>query len=134
MGHVKQWLNTGQEMESLRGGCVVGWLERWGERFLKRPQPDIYQMLLLHVGGTDTLRWYSGTNTYWQNVQTVLDCFFNSTERAEMCEELIREPLFHDDPGFEPFLNQARAEIRCRDLVMMVKATASIRASMRSVG
>lgn len=121
-------------MSSLQGGCVVAWLERWGERFLKRPQPDIYQMLLLHVGGTDILRRYHGTDAYWHNVQTVLDCFFTAAERAEMCAELIDEPLFLDDLGFQPFLHQAKAEIRCRALVQMVEATASIRASMRSVG
>lgn len=121
-------------MSSLQGGCVVGWLERWGERFLKRPQPDIYQMLLLHVGGTDILRHYHGTDAYWQNVQTVLDCFFTAAERAEMCAELIDEPLFLDDPGFEPFRHRARAEIGCRKLVQVVDATASIRPSMGSVG
>lgn len=125
---------AGRKMSSTRGGCVVGWFERWGGRFLRRSQPDIYQMLLLHVGGTDILRHYHGTDVYWQNVQTVLDCFFTAAERAEMCAELIDEPLFQGDPGFAPFLHQARAEMRCRHLVQLVEATASIRASMRSVG
>lgn len=121
-------------MSSLRGGYVVAWLERWGARFLKGPQPGIYHALLLQVGGTDRLRWYSGTEAYWQSVQAVLDCFFSAAERAEMCRELIDQPLFMDDSGFASFLHQARAEIRCRELVATIEATAGIRASLRSVG
>lgn len=120
-------------MSSLQGSCVVDWIERWGERFLKGPQPDIYQMLLLHVGGTDMLRQYSGDHTYWQHVQTILDCFFSAAERAEMCFELINEPLFQDDPGFVPFLHRARAELRCYELVSLIEQTGAVRTTLRSV-
>jgi hypothetical protein len=123
----------GGGMSHHRGTCVVSWIERWGERFLKRAQSDIYDMLMLHVGGTDMLKRYAGTAVYWQNVQTVLDCFFTAVERAEMCAELIDEPLFADDPGFAHFLQQARAEMRCRELILMIETTAGIRASLRSV-
>lgn len=121
-------------MSSLRGGCVVAWLERWGERFLRVPQPGMYQQLLLHVGGTDVLRRYSGSTAYWQYVQVILDCFFSAAERAEMCSELIREPLFLDDEGFASFLIVARAEIRCDELISMIEGTADVRTFLRSVG
>ncbi|MEZ5930915.1 MAG: hypothetical protein R3F54_03015 [Alphaproteobacteria bacterium] len=120
-------------MSQNRGTCVVSWIERWGERFLKRAQSDIYDMLMLHVGGTDMLKRYSGTAVYWQHVQTVLDHFFTAAERAEMCAELIDAPEFQGDPGFVHFVHQARAEIRCRELMAMIEATAGIRASLRSV-
>ena len=120
-------------MSSLRGDFIVAWIERWGERFIKGTQPEIYQMLQLHVGGTDMLRRYSGTDTYWQNVQTVLDCFFSSAQRAEMCTELINEALFIEDPGFRPFLHQARAELRCRELFSMIEESARLRNPLRSV-
>ena len=120
-------------MSSLRGAYVVMWIERWGARFLKGPQPEIYQMLQLHVGGTDVLKWYSGSETYWQSVQAVLDCFFSGAERAQMCSELIEQALFLEDPGFTPFLHQARAEIRCRELVAVIENAVGIRTSLRSV-
>ena len=89
---------------------------------------------MLHVGGTDVLKWYTGTEDYWQKVQLVLDSFFSATERAELCSQLIEQPLFLEDPGFEPFLHQARAEIRCREIVAMIEATVGIRAYHRSAG
>jgi len=112
---------------------VIDWIERWGQRFLTSSQHDIYQMLLLHVGATDMLRQYKGTEAYWQYVQTILDCFFSAAERAEMCAELMNEPLFLGDPGFESFLQQARAELQCRELIVMIAQTGGIRRSMRSV-
>ena len=91
-------------------------------------------MLLLHVGATDVLRGYSGATDYWQYVQVVLDCFFTAAERAEMCTELVSDPLFLGDPGFAEFVHEARAEIRCRELVLKIEATAGVRAFLRSVG
>lgn len=120
---------------SSKNGCrVIEWIERGGQRFLKASQQDIYQILLLHVGATDRLRQYSGTEAYWQNVQTILDCFFSATERAEMCAELIDDPLFLGDPAFRYFLHQARAELRCRELIAMVNEAGDIRAAIRSIG
>ncbi|MDH3659273.1 MAG: hypothetical protein OEU92_04450 [Alphaproteobacteria bacterium] len=120
-------------MSSVRGDCVVAWLERSGGRFLKAQQPDIYDMLMLHVGGTDTLKTYSDPEAYWQSVQVILDCFFSAAERAEMCTELIEEPAFLDDPGFLSFRHRARAEIRCRELILMIEETVGLRAFQRSV-
>lgn len=113
---------------------MVAWLEIGGERFLRGSQPELYQTLMLHVGGTDVLKWYTGTEHYWQRVQLVLDSFFSSVERAEMCAELIEQPLFLEDPGFGPFLQHARAEIRCREVISMIEATTGTRAYLRSVG
>ncbi len=88
-------------------------------------------MLMLHVGATDKLRQYSGAHAYWQYVQAILDCFFSAAERAEMCAELIEERHFIDDPGCVSFLHNAKAEIRCREVVQLIEATASVRASLR---
>ena len=119
-------------MSSDRGAFVVAWLERWGERFLKVQQPDIYKMLLLHVGGTDKLKRYMNPERYWQSVQVILDGLFTSAERAEMCAELIDQSMFLDDPAFTPFLHRAKAEIRCRELVVSMEKTVGIRAFQRS--
>ncbi len=119
-------------MPTLRGEDIVTWLERWGERFLRGSQPELHQMLMLHIGATDTLRRYSGAKAYWKYIQTILDCFFSAAERAEMCAELIEKQPVIDDPGYATFLQQAQAEIRCRELIQVIEATASIRASLRS--
>ena len=113
-------------MSSRQGALVVAWLERWGERFLKAQQPDMYQMLLLHVGGTDKLKHYPEKAAYWQSVQVVLDCFFSAAERAEMCAELIDQPLFEGDHSFAAFRDRARAEMGCRDLILMVEETVGV--------
>ena len=124
-------MKTGRGMSTLRGEDIVAWLERWGERFLRGSQPELHQMLMLHVGATDTLRLYSGAGAYWQYVQAILDCFFSAAERAEMCAELIEEKQFIDDPSCVSFLHQAKAEIRCRELVELIEAVTSIRTSFR---
>lgn len=119
-------------MSSLQGDRVVAWLERAGERYLMGRQPEIHLQLLLHVGGTDILRRYSGAAAYWYYVQAILDCFFSAAERAEMCARLIDDPAFADDPSFMPFLIQAKAEIRCHELISMIEGTADVRVKLRS--
>ena len=116
------------------GQCVVTWLERGGERFLRTAQPYVYQQLLLHVGATDVLRRYDCPEAYWQYVQAILDCFFTSAQRAEMCSELIADPLFASRDDFRPFLMEAQAELRLQDILAGVDAVAGIRAPLRSVG
>ena len=128
---VKLKVENGAEMSTLRGDDVIAWLERWGERFLGGSQPELYQMLLLHVGATDKLRKYSGADAYWQYVQAILDCFFSAAERTEMCADLMKAKHVVDDPGCASFLHQAKAEIRCRELIEMIEAVASIRTSLR---
>ena len=72
------------------GHLIVAWLEDGGERFLKGSQPDAYQALMLHVGGTDVLKRYSRTEDYWQPVQLILDALFAADERADMCKKLLK--------------------------------------------
>jgi hypothetical protein len=121
-------------MSRRRGLCVVDWLERWGACFLRSPQPHVYQQFLLHVGGTDVLRRYVGQPDYWRHVQSILDGFFTMAERAQMCAELISQPLFDGEPGFQPFLAQAKAEIRCAELIEKIEAELPMREGLRSVG
>ena len=111
-----------------RGRCVVAWLERWGEGCLRQTQPYVYQQFLLHIGATDTLCRYDGTRAYWHSVQVILDSFFTSAERAAMCGELIREPLFADRDDFRPFLLQARSELAVHDLIASVEARIKVEA------
>ena len=87
---------------------------------------------MLHVGATDKLRQYSGSVTYWEYIQAILDCFFSAAERADMCADLIKEKQFTDDPGCVTFLHHAKAEIRCHELVGMIEASSGVRASLRS--
>lgn len=121
-------------MSSLQGDRVVAWLERAGERYLMGRQPEIYLQLLLHVGGTDTLRRYSGAAAYWFYVQAILDCFFSLAERAEICARLVDDPAFADDPSFRPFVIQAKAEIRCQELVSKIEKMADVPVTLRSTG
>jgi hypothetical protein len=109
-------------------------LERGGDRFLRSSQPYVYQQFLLHVGATDILRHYDVATAYWSYVQTVLDCFFTSAERAEMCAELIGEPMFRGREDFRPFLIEARSEIRAQEVMIAIDAVAGIKALLRSVG
>lgn len=115
-------------MTRRRGLCVIAWLECWGERCLQQTQPYVYQQFLLHVGATDTLCRYDGTPAYWHCVQAILDSFFTSAERAAMCRELIREPLFVGRDDFQPFLMQARSELRVHDLIASVEAGVKVEA------
>lgn len=116
-----------------RGDFVVGWLERGGRRFLKESQPDKYEALLLHVGATDRLKQYTNSHRYWQYVQAMLDFFFSSAERAELCAELLKKPMFREETGIAPFLQEARAEVSCSALIAMIEGTSGIPASLRSV-
>ena len=120
-------------MPICRGCYVVAWLEHGGDRFLRDSPPEIYAQLLLHIGGTDALRRYCGTPHYWQQVQTILDGFFTSAERAVMCRELMEAPLFANDPGFQSFLIHARAELRAYELISVTEGMMKKRVSLRSI-
>jgi hypothetical protein len=115
-------------MSSIQGALVVSWLERGGWRFLKDSQPYAYQVLLFHIGATDILSYYRGTEVYWIFVQSILDFFFSAAERAEMCEELLHAPEFQGDPAFRVFLDAAKAEIRCQELAVIVDQKTGISA------
>ncbi len=121
-------------MSRRHGQYVVAWLERGGERFLREAQPYVYQQFLLHTGATDILRHYDGASDYWQYVQAILDSFFTSAERADMCQQLVEAPFFQGREDFRPFLIQARAEMRAQEVIALVDAVEDIKASLRSVG
>lgn len=117
-----------------RGDFIVAWLERGGRQFLMESQPEMFQVLMLHVGATDKLKQYTNSKAYWQYVQAMLDFFFSAGERAELCAELLKEPMFQDEQGrgLTPFLHLAKAEVSCHQLISMIEESAGIRATQRS--
>lgn len=121
-------------MSKRHGQRVVIWLECGGDRFLRASQPYVYQQFLHHIGATDVLRHHDDTEAYWHYVQAILDCFFTSAQRAEMCGELIDDSIFAGREDFRPFLLEARAEIRAQEVMAVVDAVTGIKSSLRSVG
>lgn len=107
---------TGDAMNNV-GAKVVESLERAGARYLSQNEPHLYQAFLLNVGATQALRRYDGTETYWDRVQAILDAFFSSSERAEICTELIAQHALWDLPEFRGFLMRALAERRLQRLL-----------------
>jgi hypothetical protein len=99
------------------GAKVVDVLERAGARYLNQNEPHLYQAYLLNVGATQALRRYDGTETYWDRVQAILDAFFSSSERAEICTELIAQHALWGLPEFRGFLMRALAERRLQRLL-----------------
>jgi hypothetical protein len=94
------------------GRLIVDILERAGARFLKQEEPDLYREYLLNIGGTDLVRRYDRTVTYWDRVQLILDGFFSSEERAQICTEVIAHGELWRRPEFRGFLMRAIAERR----------------------
>jgi hypothetical protein len=107
------------------GATIIELLEQAGERHLSTTSPDAYAALLLQVGGTNTLRRYDASTTYWEQVQAILDNFFSSAERAEICAWLIGHADLCGRPEFRGFLAQALAEQRLQELL----ATAALATS-----
>lgn len=99
------------------GAEVVDILERAGLHFLGQNEPDLYQAYVLNIGATQALRRYDGTETYWDRVQAILDAFFSSSERAEICTELIAQRALWDLPECRGFLRSALAERRLQSLL-----------------
>ena len=99
------------------GAEIVDTLERAGAQYLSQNEPDLYQAYLLNVGATQALRRYDGTETYWDRVQAILDAFFSSSERAEICTELIARRTLWDLPECRAFLTRALAERRLQSLL-----------------
>lgn len=102
------------------GAEIVDILERAGAQYLSQNEPDLYQAYLLNVGATQALRRYDGTETYWDRVQAILDAFFSSSERAEICTELIARRALWDLPECRAFLIRALAERRLQSLLAVV--------------
>jgi hypothetical protein len=99
------------------GAVVVDILERAGKRYLKQNEPDLYRAYLLNIGGTNTVRRYDATETYWDRVQLILDGFFSSKERAQSCAEVIAHGELWPRPEFRGFLLRAIAERRLQSML-----------------
>ncbi|MGH1480650.1 MAG: hypothetical protein ACRBM6_18285 [Geminicoccales bacterium] len=121
-------------MSKRHGQFVISWLEAGGERYLRSAQPYLHQQLQYHVGATNILRCYDEADNYWQYVQAVLDNFFTSAQRAELCNELINADIFKGREDFRPFLIEARAELQSQMLFATIDVIADTKASLRSVG
>lgn len=103
------------------GDNVVAILEQAGERFLSASAPEFYDHFLLHVGGASTLRRYDASEMYWDRVQALMDGFFTSAERGEICEHLIGDPQLSARAEFRGFLARALAERRLQSLILAAK-------------
>ena len=114
-------------MTARLGAKIIDVLEQAGELYLKRTAPDAYAAVLLQVGGTDTLRVYEASATYWERVQAMLDSFFTSAERAEIAARLIEQMGLRYRPELCSFLDHARAERQMQDLIAAASAGAASR-------
>ena len=114
------------------GAVIVGILERAGARYLKQDEPDLYRAYLLNIGGTDTVRHYDRTETYWDRVQLILDGFFSSQERAQICTEVIAHGELWVRPEFRGFLMRAIAERRLQAMLVTATMAPRIRLDTRS--
>ena len=99
------------------GAAVIEVLEQAGEHLLGETAPDLYTAFLHQVGGANTLRRYEASATYWEHVQAMLDTFFTSAERAEICARLITHAELRCRPEFQGFLAHALAERRVQEMI-----------------
>jgi hypothetical protein len=104
-------------MTAPMGASIIDVLEQAGKRYLGEARPKAYAAFLLQVGGTDALRSYVASGAYWERVQAVLDSFFSSAERAEICAPLIGRADLRARPEFRAFLAHALAERRLQELI-----------------
>jgi hypothetical protein len=114
------------------GAAIVDILERAGARYLKQDDPDLYRAYLLNVGGTDTVRCYDRTETYWDRVQLILDGFFSAQERAQICTEVIARGELWILPEFRGFLMSATAERRLQGVLASAMVGSRPRTGARS--
>ena len=113
------------------GAIVVDILERAGAQYLMQSEPDLYRAFLLNIGGTDTVRRYERTPTYWDRVQLVLDGFFSSKERAQICTEVIAHDELWARPEFHGFLARAIAERRLQTMLASATMAPRVRTNAR---
>lgn len=99
------------------GAEIVKVLEGAGSHYLEGNEPDLYRTYLLNLCGTDALRRYDGSGTYWGRVQSILDAFFLSPERAEIGIELIERVNARRLPECRQFVAEALAERRMQELL-----------------
>jgi hypothetical protein len=114
------------------GAVIVDILERAGARYLKQDEPELYRAYLLNIGGADTVRRYDRTETYWDRVQLILDGFFSSNERAQICTEVIARGELWRRPEFRGFLMHAIAERRLQAMLATATMMPRIRLAGRS--
>lgn len=98
------------------GTIVYAVLEGAGERHLEA-SPKVHQLFLFHIGATDVVRHYDGSLAYWDRVQSILDGFFTSEQRTEICSRLVEEPEICGRPEFRSFWARAIAERRMDGLI-----------------
>ena len=108
------------------GVTVIELLEQAGAHHLGDAAPDAYAAFLHQVGGANTLRRYDASATYWERVQAMLDSFFSSAERAEICARLISSAELRCRPEFQVFLAHALAERRMQELIAAVSFASSV--------
>jgi hypothetical protein len=114
------------------GMQIIDILEWAGTQYLKPGDPDLYRAYLLQIGGADTLQHYDGTATYWDRVQMILDTFFGSSERAQICAQMIGHGALSKLPEFRDFLACALAERRLQSVLRAAAIIHSTKLRMRS--
>ena len=114
------------------GAVVVDTLERAGAQYLKQNEPGLYRAYLLNIGATDTVRRYDCTETYWDRIQLILDGFFSSKQRAQICSEVIARGELWVRPEFRGFLMRAIAERRLQSMLATAILAPHIRLDARS--
>ena len=115
-----------------RVGTDISAILEWaGTQYLKPADPDLYRAYLLQIGGTDIFQHHDGTEAYWDGVQVILDTFFSSSERADICGQILGHGALGRLPGFQGFLARALAERRLQNLL---RAAAIIHSTRRQVG
>ena len=113
-------------MTAYLGETVIELLERAGEHLLGETAPHAYTAFLHQIGGANTLRRYEASATYWERVQVMLDTFFTSAERAEICARLLDHDELRYRPEFEGFLAHALAERRLQELTAAATCTGPV--------
>jgi hypothetical protein len=108
------------------GVTILELLEQAGQHHLGSAAPDAYAAFLLQIGGANTLRDYEASATYWEHVQAILDNFFSSAERAEICARLISRAELRGRPEFQRFLAHAVAECRMQEVIEAAAFASSV--------
>lgn len=112
-------------MSAQLGVIVIKILESAGEHHLGDAAPGTFASFLLQIGGSNALRAYDGSATYWERVQVVLDNYFDSAQRAEVCARLVARAELRGRPEFQGFLARALAECRLQELIAAAALAAS---------
>lgn len=112
-------------MTAPMGVSIFDVLEQAGKRYLGEAESEAYAAYLLQIGGTDVFRTYDRSEAYWEFVQAVLDTFFESAERVEICAPLISRTELRARPEFQSFLAHALAERRMQELIAAAMVASS---------